>query len=147
MQERVVAISVKQPWAALLAAGRKTIEIRTWKTHRRGRVFIHASKIPDPRPEGWALIDSPRLEELARLRGGLIGVGELVDCRRYTTPEDFAAAAPLHCNSAHWFVATGLYGFVFQDLHPIAYHACPGQTLFFSVEGFSAHETHDGIVD
>jgi hypothetical protein len=147
MPEPVIALSVKQPWAALLATGRKTIEIRTWPTRRRGRVFIHASKRPDPRPEGWSQIDTPLLAELAQLRGGLIGVGRLVECRHFATRDAFAAAAPWHCNSADWFVPTGLYGFVFHDLHPIAYHACPGQTLFFPVEGFCAHEIHDGTAD
>lgn len=144
MPENAVAISVKQPWAALLVAGRKTVEVRTWKTRRRGRVFIHASKVPDERPEGWAHIDTPELTELTRLRGGIIGVGELVGCVNYGTVEAFVAAAELHRNAAAWFVPAGLYGFVFQDLHPIAYHACLGQTMFFPVEGFRAHETHDG---
>jgi hypothetical protein len=136
--ERLVALSVKQPWAALLVAGRKTVEVRTWPTRRRGRVLIHAGKIADDRPEGWALIDTPELTELARLRGGVIGVGELADCVRYATAEAFAAAAERHRNAPEWFRPTGLYGFVFQNLHPIAYHPCLGQTMFFSVEGFTS---------
>jgi len=132
--EKIVALSVKQPWAALLVARRKTVEVRTWPTRRRGRVLIHAGKIADERPEGWALIDTPELTELARLRGGIIGVGELTGCERYHTAEAFAAAAELHRNALEWFLPAGLYGFVFQNLHPIAYHPCPGQTMFFSVE-------------
>ena len=89
--ERLVALSIKQPWAALLVAGVKTVEVRTWQTRRRGRVLIHASKIADDRPEGWALITTPELHDLARLRGGLIGVGELTNCLRYSTAEEFAA--------------------------------------------------------
>ena len=37
------AVSIKQPWAYLIASGIKDIENRTWKTHFRGRVYIHAS--------------------------------------------------------------------------------------------------------
>lgn len=37
------ALSIKQPWASLIAHGIKDIENRTWKTHFRGRIFIHAS--------------------------------------------------------------------------------------------------------
>jgi hypothetical protein len=37
------ALSIKQPWASLIAHGIKDIENRTWKTKFRGRVYIHAS--------------------------------------------------------------------------------------------------------
>jgi len=37
------ALSIKQPWASLIAHGIKDIENRTWRTHFRGRVYIHAS--------------------------------------------------------------------------------------------------------
>lgn len=37
------ALSIKQPWASLIAHGIKNIENRTWKTKFRGRIYIHAS--------------------------------------------------------------------------------------------------------
>jgi hypothetical protein len=37
------ALSIKQPWASLIAHGIKDIENRTWKTYFRGRIYIHAS--------------------------------------------------------------------------------------------------------
>ena len=37
------AVSIKQPWASLIAHGIKDIENRTWRTHFRGRIYIHAS--------------------------------------------------------------------------------------------------------
>ena len=37
------AISIKQPWASLIAHGIKDIENRKWKTNYRGKVYIHAS--------------------------------------------------------------------------------------------------------
>src|SRR5204863_2700985 len=39
----VYALSLKQPWAALLVHGRKSVEVRSWPTARRGRVLIHAA--------------------------------------------------------------------------------------------------------
>jgi hypothetical protein len=137
MPSKHLAISVKQPWAALLIAGVKTVEVRTWATRTRGRVLIHAAKTPDPRPEGWLLVNTPELKALAALRGGLIGVAELTACVRYRTAEAFAEAAESHRNAPNWFQPGGLYGFVFQNPHPIAYHACPGRTLFFTVEGIT----------
>ena len=37
------ALSIKQPWASLIAHRIKDIENRTWKTNFRGRIYIHAS--------------------------------------------------------------------------------------------------------
>lgn len=37
------ALSIKQPWASLIAHGVKDIENRTWKVNFRGKIFIHAS--------------------------------------------------------------------------------------------------------
>jgi hypothetical protein len=90
MPAKHLAISVKQPWAALLVAGLKTVEVRTWPTAKRGRVCIHAAKSADPRPEGWALVTTPELKELAALRGGIIGVAELTACVRYRSADAFA---------------------------------------------------------
>ena len=37
-------ITVKQPWATLIAKGYKEYEFRTWKTKYRGDILIHAGK-------------------------------------------------------------------------------------------------------
>lgn len=36
-------ISIKQPFATLIAEGLKEYEFRTWKTKYRGEIYIHAS--------------------------------------------------------------------------------------------------------
>jgi hypothetical protein len=41
------ALSVKQPWAELIARGEKRIEYRSWRTNHRGDLLIVASKSPD----------------------------------------------------------------------------------------------------
>ena len=41
------ALSVKQPWAGLIALGAKTLEVRSWKTSYRGPLVICASQSPD----------------------------------------------------------------------------------------------------
>ncbi|RZJ91586.1 MAG: ASCH domain-containing protein, partial [Chryseobacterium sp.] len=40
------SLSIKQPWASLIASGIKDIENRTWATKYRGRIYIHASGKP-----------------------------------------------------------------------------------------------------
>lgn len=38
------ALTLKQPWATLVAIGAKRIETRSWQTSYRGRLAIHAAK-------------------------------------------------------------------------------------------------------
>lgn len=42
------ALTIRQPWAALIAHDDKRIENRTWGTAWRGQLLIHAAKTPDP---------------------------------------------------------------------------------------------------
>lgn len=49
------AISLKQPWANLIAAGKKTIETRKWSTKYRGDLVICSSQNPKIEPYGKAL--------------------------------------------------------------------------------------------
>ena len=37
-------ITLKQPWATLVAEGYKKYEFRAWKTKYRGEIYIHAGK-------------------------------------------------------------------------------------------------------
>lgn len=41
------ALSVKQPWAGLIALGEKTLEVRSWKTNYKGPLVIVSSQSPD----------------------------------------------------------------------------------------------------
>jgi hypothetical protein len=130
---RTYALSLKQPWAALLAHGRKTIEVRRWPTARRGRVLIHAARVPDERPEAWAHV--PReLQEAARLLGGIVGAGDLTGCRIYRTLDEFVADQPLHLNDPAWFEGARLYGFTFANLTNLPFRPYPGWMRFFEVE-------------
>lgn len=49
------AISLKQPWANLVASGKKTIETRKWSTRYRGDLVICSSQNPKIEPYGKAL--------------------------------------------------------------------------------------------
>ena len=40
-------LTVKQPWATLIANGSKRVEFRSWKTNYRGSLLIHAGKTRD----------------------------------------------------------------------------------------------------
>lgn len=85
-------LSVKQPWALLLAEGRKDIENRTWTTNYRGKVLLHATAKPDSsvvmyrknvKKPSWQEIQMfSALEECEGkdLYGCIIGEAEIVDC-------------------------------------------------------------------
>lgn len=56
------ALSIKQPWASLIAHGIKDIENRTWKCPQKyigQRVLIHVSK---GKEDGWVLNEEQELK-------------------------------------------------------------------------------------
>lgn len=126
------ALSIKQPWAALLVHGVKTIEVRSWSTMRRGRVLIHAGRVPDSREQGWKLVTS-EIQETAKLRGGIIGAAELVRCKSYTSLEEFTADQQYHRNDSEWFQPPCLYGFHFIQMKRLSFRRLSGSVRFFSV--------------
>lgn len=85
------AISIKQPWAYLIAAGIKDIENRTWKCPGKyigERVLIHASKTQYETPMYLLTdeqYDSIKQEKRIEINnsleyGCIIGSIEIVDC-------------------------------------------------------------------
>lgn len=127
------ALSLKQPWAASLVHGRKTIEVRRWATKRRGPILIHAALVPDPRPEAWAQVP-PELREAARLVGGVIGAADLTGLKAYRTAEAFIADRARHLNDPSWFQPPCLYGYLFANPRLLAFRAYKGNVRFFIVE-------------
>jgi len=79
------ALSIKQPWANLIAAGEKTIETRTWATDYRGPILIVSSKTPKIEPAGFAL-----------------AIADLVDCRPMTRQDESAARCRIYPNAQSW---------------------------------------------
>lgn len=80
------ALSIKQPWASLIAHGIKDIENRTWKTHFRGRIYIHASA-KDAGYLSTLLNDEQFTEAMERIPiipktyySSIIGEVDIVDC-------------------------------------------------------------------
>ena len=68
-------ITIKQPWATLIAKGYKEYEFRTWKTKYRGDILIHAGKS----------IDKKAMERFKNLNleyplGQIIAKATITDC-------------------------------------------------------------------
>lgn len=130
--ELELALSIKQPWATLVLLGIKTIEIRQWSTPLRGRIYLHAGKVADDRPQGWALVPEAH-KSLTDLRGGVIGSVEITGCLTYASARDFAKNAQLHRNAPSWYRAPRLFGFTLNAPRAVPFYPCPGQVKFFPV--------------
>jgi hypothetical protein len=127
------ALSLKQPWAALLVHGRKTIEVRRWPTVRRGRILIHAARISDERPEAWKHVATDLMQS-AQLLGGIIGEADLTGCLAYRSTELFSRDQEHHLNEPEWFDGPIMYGFTFASAATLPFRKYPGWMRFFAVE-------------
>lgn len=95
-------LTVKQPWAGLIASGVKTVENRTWRTTHRGPLLIHAG----------AALDSRHREIMTALPPALWwdhSLRRAVDCRREIVAlvelldvVDAATARELRPDQARW---------------------------------------------
>jgi len=73
------ALSIKDPWAWLIASGIKDVENRTWKTNYRGRILIHVPAKRDSIviiPADIASIPKPD----ERTTKAIIGEVTITDC-------------------------------------------------------------------
>src|SRR6266851_4536576 len=82
------ALSLKQPWANMIAAGEKTIETRKWPTDYRGPLLIVSSKSPGIPPAGYA-----------------VALATLVDCRPMTSADEHLAQCRLYRGAYSWILS------------------------------------------
>ncbi|MFA5176365.1 MAG: ASCH domain-containing protein [Candidatus Nanoarchaeia archaeon] len=118
------ALSLKQPWAELILQGKKTIELRKWKTKFRGKFYIHASgSIDDKSMERYNFKDLPKKS--------LVGTAELVEVITYTNKKEFLKDKNKHLAlTDEW----GKYGFVLINIKRIKPIPYKGQLNFFEVK-------------
>lgn len=93
-------ISLKQPWASLVAIGKKTIETRTWKTDYQGPLLIVSSKTIDK---------NFHLSNLAEVLfeipfGKALAVVSLVNCRPMRKEDEEAAMCPFNPDLYVWIL-------------------------------------------
>jgi len=123
------AISIRQPYAYAITRGFKLVENRSWPTHFRGPVLIHAGKkeeSDDVESVIRSIASSANMpdREIAatytkcRRLGGIVGAARIVNC--VTESDD------------PWFY--GPYGFVLDSPVPtIDFVPCKGALGFFEV--------------
>ena len=113
------ALSIRQPWAHLIVNGIKDVENRTWHTDFRGRILVHAGKVPDTHSPVFVDDEGIPIEIPDSYYGAIIGEVDIVDC--------------VWNHKSKWR-AIGQWQFVLSN--PVAYTQpipCRGQLGFFSV--------------
>lgn len=120
------ALSLKQPFAELVVSGKKTIELRKWKTKYRGEFFIHASKVPDHKN-----MNKFGFEKDSLPTGCIVGKAKLVDVKEYTSDEQFKKDKPFHLADVTW----GKYGFILKNVKRIKPIPCKGALNFWEFKG------------
>ena len=92
------ALTIRQPWAWAILAGRKTVENRSYPTAHRGPLLVHAgasrSSLIDTLPDGTVVPN-------ALAFGCLVGTVELMDCVRV----DQLPPGPFVCGPWCWLLA------------------------------------------
>lgn len=107
-------LTIRQPWAQLIANGVKDVENRTWRTGVRGRIAIHASAAETSKGDILAacrvLRQCGMRDEASWIawtmfpRAAIIATAELVDC--------------VVTSDSPWF--TGPYGFELRNVKKLA---------------------------
>lgn len=109
------ALSIKQPWASLIAKGWKRIELRSWRTHYRGQLVICSGS------RAWKGLE-PR---------GPLGVTvctlELVDVRPASRADADAACVPEDEFPYGW------YAWILKNPRPVAHVPVKGRLGIFDL--------------
>jgi ASCH domain len=127
----VKALAIRQPYAALVVAGIKDVENRSWRTRYRGPLLIHASlgrsRLTLAHVESiYGVSITPELEQLCTLLGGIVGVVNIVDC--VTASASVWFDGPINTKNKP------NYGFVFRDAERLPFHPLPGRLGLFMPE-------------
>lgn len=102
------ALSIRQPWANMIASREKTIETRKWATTYRGDILIVSSLVPAIAPAGSAL-----------------AIARLVDCRPMTRHDERAACCTVYDNAYAW---------ILEDIRAVTPFRVKGQLGLFDVQ-------------
>lgn len=122
-----MALSIRQPWAWLIASGCKNVENRTWRTRNRGSFLVHASSsMTSAEYDACVLFVASFAPSLASIipplsdlpLGGIVGRATLLDC--------------VTSHPSEWFC--GPYGFVVSDAVATAFIPCKGRLGFWRCE-------------
>lgn len=120
------AISIRQPWAHLIAEGIKTVECRSWTTKYRGPLLICVGKKPADL-NGMVLLDLPDTKPTWRPEdlGHAICTVDLVGITTMTEVHEKAALVRAQPH---------LYAWRFENVRKIEAFPVVGKQGFFEVD-------------
>jgi predicted transcriptional regulator len=125
-------LSLKQPYAELIVAGKKTIELRKWNTRYRGRFLVHASMGTNEKACRRLGIDSKKIAH-----GAVIGEAQIYSVKLYSTKMEFMSDAKRHMATYAGY-HDSKYGFMLKDARrfprPIK---LKGALNFFEIENLT----------
>ncbi len=98
------AISLRQPWATLVADGVKSIETRTWPTNYRGPLLIVSSRVRKPLGVPPMASDDALAKVAGDPLGNALAIVELVDCRPMVAEDATNACCELYPRAWAWIL-------------------------------------------
>ena len=104
-KRQIKALSVRQPWASLIASGEKTIEVRSWPTNHRGPLLICATKLPREPPCGC-----------------MVALVDVASCRPMVKADE-------HTALSHY--EPGQFAWILQNARPVPNHPVSGKLRLF----------------
>lgn len=119
-----MALSIRQPWAWLILNAGKNVENRTWRTHYRGRLLIHAAAGCSRQEYQHArdfllergMLATVKLPEFGKFQlGGIVGECELVGC--------------VLASDSPWYI--GGTGWLLRNVKPLPFTPCRGSLGLF----------------
>lgn len=126
-------ISVKEPFASLIASGKKTIETRSFKTNYRGELFIHASGKGIAKEFMNGFVEK-LIENIDMNYGNIICRCNLVDC--ILMDEEFISSVKqnlVEYNCGEYKV--GRYAWILKDVEPIYPIFAKGKLNIWNFDG------------
>jgi len=122
------ALSIRQPWAWLIANGFKDIENRTWNTNIRGPFLIHAGQSFDLAGYNWVRDTFPDIAMPGRKEfhlGGVFGQAEITGCIPPGSQHRGKCSSP-------WYM--GEFGYLLEKARPLPFMPMKGQLRFFEID-------------
>lgn len=125
------ALSLTQPWATLVATGKKKVETRSWSTRIRYEIAIHAARGFPKGARDFAAIEHTleRLPQRVPL-GAIIAVARIVE----VVPTEEAALKISALERLYGDYSAGRYAWILEDVRaldePIG---CKGQQRIWNV--------------
>ncbi len=121
------ALTVKDPWATLIAIGAKQIETRSYRTRHRGPIAIHSSKALS-REDQELCTHEPICGALERAgirssadmpRGTVVAVAEIIGCDQVPHAPDWETCVPDEPERSFGFYSPGRWMWRLQGVHKL----------------------------